>query len=265
MGRGIAYSSYLLIRSWSSGITLLLLCMVTSFLGYVLPFGQMSLWGATVITNLLRTIPLFGNDLVAFVWGGFTIGRALNLYALFHFFMPFIILLVIGFHLLWLHETGRTSPIHIHESDSRTGITPMFITKDLLILGTLVVLEGLLSLLPFASGDPENWSHSSPMRSPIHIQPEWYFLFAYAILRCIPNKLGGVIAFVWCVGICYLLCLSNRSIFCWHLGGVALLIQGIFTLLLCLGRRPVTAPFILVTQVSQAGYYAYLNPTPLNS
>nr|WNV61886.1 cytochrome b [Chromodoris annae] len=211
MGRGLYYQSYITQpHTWMVGVTIFLASGGTAFLGYVLPWGQMSLWGATVITNLVSAVPYLGSYIVEWIWGGFSVGQStLNRFYSLHFILPFLVGALSGLHILFLHEKGSTNPLGEMNHVSKVPFHPYYTWKD--IVGFVVVL-GMLVLLgfffPTLLGDPENFNHASPMVTPVHIQPEWYFLFAYAILRSIPSKLGGVVALVASMTILYFLPLS---------------------------------------------------------
>jgi ubiquinol-cytochrome c reductase cytochrome b subunit len=173
----------------------LILLIGTAFLGYVLPWGQMSLWGATVITNLLSTIPFIGPILVVWVWGGFRVtSYTLGVFYSLHFVLPLIIFCLVLFHLIVLHETGSSSKISLHTNENKIKFYFLFVIKDMINFVIIFVFLFCIFLAPLILGDPENFNLANPLSSPLHIQPEWYFLFAYAILRSIPNKLGGVLA-----------------------------------------------------------------------
>nr|BDA81284.1 cytochrome b [Rhinogobius similis] len=195
IGRGLYYGSYLYKETWNIGVILLLLVMMTAFVGYVLPWGQMSFWGATVITNLLSAVPYVGGTLVQWIWGGFSVDNAtLTRFFAFHFLFPFVILAATVLHLLFLHETGSNNPAGLNSDADKIPFHPYFSYKDL--LGFAIMLLALTSLALFSPnylGDPDNFTPANPLVTPPHIKPEWYFLFAYAILRSIPNKLGGVL------------------------------------------------------------------------
>nr|YP_010610822.1 cytochrome b [Paratkina nigrifasciana]WAP91643.1 cytochrome b [Paratkina nigrifasciana] len=195
-GRGVYYGSYKYMKTWIVGLIILLLTMATAFLGYVLPWGQMSFWGATVITNLLSAFPYIGITLVNWIWGGFSVDNAtLSRFFSLHFLLPFIIVMMVIIHLFLLHITGSNNPIGLNSNSDKIPFHPFFSIKD--IMGFMFILTSLLILNmtePYMLSDPDNFTPANPMVTPIHIQPEWYFLFAYAILRSIPNKLGGVIA-----------------------------------------------------------------------
>nr|YP_010983246.1 cytochrome b [Hypselodoris whitei]WOK01428.1 cytochrome b [Hypselodoris whitei] len=211
IGRGLYYQSYISQpHTWMVGVTIFLVSMATAFLGYVLPWGQMSFWGATVITNLVSAIPYLGTSVVEWIWGGFSVGQStLNRFFSLHFILPFLIGALSGLHILFLHEKGSTNPLGELNHMSKIPFHPYYSWKD--IVGFLVLLGMMVSFgffFPSILGDPENFNHASPMVTPVHIQPEWYFLFAYAILRSIPSKLGGVIALAASVMILYVLPLS---------------------------------------------------------
>nr|YP_010996925.1 cytochrome b [Dendrodoris krusensternii]WPH63909.1 cytochrome b [Dendrodoris krusensternii] len=211
IGRGLYYQSYISQPyTWMVGVTIFLVCMGTAFLGYVLPWGQMSFWGATVITNLVSAIPYLGTYIVEWIWGGFSVGQStLNRFYSLHFILPFLIGGLSGLHILFLHEKGSTNPLGELNHVSKIPFHPYFTWKDIvgftILLGMFIILG---FFFPTILGDPENFNPASALVTPVHIQPEWYFLFAYAILRCIPNKLGGVIALAAAVMVLYLLPLS---------------------------------------------------------
>nr|APX40055.1 cytochrome b [Psylliodes cupreatus] len=270
IGRGIYYSSYNMIETWMIGVTIFFLTMATAFLGYVLPWGQMSFWGATVITNLMSAIPYLGNILVQWIWGGFAVDNAtLNRFFTFHFILPFIILAFMMIHLLFLHQTGSSNPIGTKSDIDKIPFHPFFIYKD--ILGGLIMMFMLTFLTlsnPYLLGDPDNFIPANPLVTPIHIQPEWYFLFAYAILRSIPNKLGGVIALVMSIAILYILPFTNQKKFLstqfYPLNKIMFWL--LFTMILLLtwiGARPVEDPFILLGQILTILYFMYYLINPL--
>jgi len=271
-GRGIYYASYFYQETWLVGVILLFLVIGTAFIGYVLPWGQMSFWGATVITNLLSAIPYLGQYLVQWVWGGFAVDNAtLTRFFAIHFLLPFIVAGITIIHLLFLHQTGSNNPLGITSHSNKIPFHPYFSYKDM--FGFIIILWGLASLCliyPFLLGDVENFIPANPLVTPVHIQPEWYFLFAYAILRSIPNKLGGVIALVLSIAILIILPFSqissmrgnqfypiNQTIF-W-------LILNLVILLTWIGARPVEDPYIIIGQLLTLLYFAYyiLNPITL--
>nr|ARH53790.1 cytochrome b [Cortodera humeralis] len=269
IGRGIYYSSYMLMETWMIGVTIFFLVMATAFLGYVLPWGQMSFWGATVITNLLSAIPYLGVTIVQWVWGGFAVDNAtLTRFFTFHFMLPFIIAAFVMIHLLFLHKTGSSNPLGTKSNIDKLPFHPYFSFKD--IVGFLIMSMLLMILTlsnPYLLGDPDNFIPANPLITPIHIQPEWYFLFAYAILRSIPNKLGGVIALVLSIAILYILPFINKSkfksmqfypinkIMFWFLFTIIILLTWI-------GARPVEDPYIMIGQILTILYFLYylINP-----
>jgi quinol-cytochrome oxidoreductase complex cytochrome b subunit len=196
--RGLYYGSYITPREylWCSGVIIFILMMATAFMGYVLPWGQMSFWGATVITNLFSAIPLVGKDIVDWLWGGFAVDNpTLNRFFSLHFTFPFIIVGAVLIHLILLHEVGSNNPLGISLKTENVPFYPYFYTKDLFGLMVLfLVFFIFVFYYPNTLGHPDNYIEANPMKTPLHIVPEWYFLPFYAILRSIPNKIGGVIA-----------------------------------------------------------------------
>nr|AVJ52636.1 cytochrome b [Scutiphora pedicellata] len=273
VGRGMYYGSYKLMMTWNTGVMLLFLTMGTAFLGYVLPWGQMSLWGATVITNLLSAVPYLGNMLVKWLWGGFSVDNAtLTRFFTLHFLLPFIIAAFVMIHLLFLHQTGSNNPLGLNSNYDKMPFHPYFSIKD--TLGFMVALMTLTSLVlmePQMLGDPENFIPANPLVTPVHIQPEWYFLFAYAILRSIPNKLGGVVAMIMSIAIILILPLSNNSKFQGNTFYPANKFMFwsfvvIMIMLTWIGARPAEEPYIFTGQVLTVMYFLYfiLNPIMLN-
>nr|YP_003002162.1 cytochrome b [Blattella germanica]ACF19666.1 cytochrome b [Blattella germanica] len=263
IGRGMYYGSYKLIYTWSVGVLILFLTMATAFMGYVLPWGQMSFWGATVITNLLSAIPYMGIDLVQWVWGGFAVDNAtLNRFFTFHFLLPFIIAAMVLIHLLFLHQTGSNNPLGLNSNIDKIPFHPYFSIKDTFGFIVLIMLLTILTLKePYILGDPDNFTPANPLVTPVHIQPEWYFLFAYAILRSIPNKLGGVIALVMSIAILFILPLytSNfRGMQFYPINQVLFWIMvSIVILLTWIGARPVEEPYIITGQLLTVLYFLY--------
>nr|YP_010691288.1 cytochrome b [Drosophila insularis]WBU93912.1 cytochrome b [Drosophila insularis]WBU94055.1 cytochrome b [Drosophila paulistorum] len=270
VGRGMYYGSYLFTPTWMIGVIILFLVMGTAFMGYVLPWGQMSFWGATVITNLLSAIPYLGLDLVQWVWGGFAVDNAtLTRFFTFHFILPFIVLAMVMIHLLFLHQTGSSNPIGLNSNIDKIPFHPYFTFKD--IVGFIIMITLLISLVlinPYLLGDPDNFIPANPLVTPAHIQPEWYFLFAYAILRSIPNKLGGVIALVLSIAILMILPFYNlskfRGIQFYPINQILFWIMVVTVILLTwIGARPVEEPYVLLGQILTVIYFLYYIINPL--
>nr|AEE37253.1 cytochrome b [Hemidactylus lavadeserticus]AEE37255.1 cytochrome b [Hemidactylus lavadeserticus]AEE37256.1 cytochrome b [Hemidactylus lavadeserticus] len=262
IGRGLYYGSYLYKETWNTGVLLLFLTMAAAFMGYVLPWGQMSFWGATVITNLMSAVPYIGTQLVEWLWGGFAVSNAtLTRFFTLHFLLPFLIFATMLLHLMFLHETGSNNPTGLNTNSDKIHFHPYFTYKDLLGAGLMLTTTMYLSLFtPLLLGDPENFTPANPLSTPPHIKPEWYFLFAYAILRSIPNKLGGVLALLLSITILLIIPLLHNSnqrtntyrpltqMWFW------LMIANIL-LLTWLGGQPVEPPFITMGQITSATYF----------
>nr|YP_009738138.1 cytochrome b [Ctenolepisma villosum]QIB71369.1 cytochrome b [Ctenolepisma villosum] len=273
VGRGMYYGSFMYLHTWSVGVIILLTVMATAFVGYVLPWGQMSFWGATVITNLLSAIPYLGTMLVQWIWGGFAVDNAtLTRFFAFHFLLPFIVAAMSMIHLLFLHQTGSNNPLGLNSNSDKIPFHPYYSTKD--SIGFLLLMMSLMILSlwnPYMLGDPENFTPANPLVTPVHIQPEWYFLFAYAILRSIPNKLGGVIALVMSILILMIMPFSHKS----KMRGLQFypinqinfwIMLTVVILLTWIGARPVEDPYILTGQILTVLYFSYfiLMPQLLN-
>ncbi|YP_778629.1 cytochrome b (mitochondrion) [Bufo gargarizans] len=263
IGRGMYYGSFLFKETWNIGVILLFLVMATAFVGYVLPWGQMSFWGATVITNLLSAAPYIGTELVQWIWGGFSVDNAtLTRFFTFHFILPFIIAGASMLHLLFLHQTGSSNPTGLNPNFDKIPFHAYYSYKDLFGFATMLALLALLSTFaPNLLGDPDNFTPANPLVTPPHIKPEWYFLFAYAILRSIPNKLGGVLALLFSIMILFLMPFLHTSkqrtlmfrplakLFFWTLVANTLILTWI-------GGQPVEDPFVMIGQLASISYFS---------
>jgi len=266
MARGLYFGSYTKPREllWSVGVIIFLLMMGTAFIGYVLPWGQMSFWGATVITSMLSAIPWLGFDLVQLVWGGFSVDNAtLNRFYSLHYLLPFIIAALAIIHLMALHEHGSNNPLGINSNVDKVPFHPYFTYKDLFgFIIFLLFFSIFLFFNPNLLGHPDNYIPANPLVTPAHIVPEWYFLPFYAILRSIPNKLGGVIAMVSAILILLLLPLLHISyirsssfrplqkILFWFFVMDVIILGWI-------GGQPVEDPYVLIGQIATMFYFSF--------
>lgn len=264
VARGIYYGSYRFTLTWLVGVAILLAVQGTAFLGYVLPWGQISFWGATVITNLVSSVPVVGEEVVLWLWGGFSVDNAtLTRFFTFHFLLPFIVRGIVGVHFLFLHEKGSNNPLGLPGHADKISFFPYFAEKD--IFGVAISIFLILSVVLFSPnlfGDPENFLLANALVTPAHIQPEWYFLFAYAILRAIPNKLGGVVALLCAILILiifpFLPPRKFKSLSFYPLGKFLFwLLVRVFFLLTYVGAIPVEAPFITLGQALRVIYFSY--------
>lgn len=264
--RGLYYGSYITPREalWCSGVIIFILIMATAFMGYVLPWGQMSFWGATVITNLFSAIPLIGKDIVDWLWGGFAVDNpTLNRFFSLHFTFPFVIVGIVLIHLILLHEVGSNNPLGITLKTENIPFYPYFYTKDLFGLIILfLVFFIFIFYYPNTLGHPDNYIEANPMKTPLHIVPEWYFLPFYAILRSIPNKIGGVIAMFGSLIILFTIPFMNsseirstafRPIFkvCYWLLVLSFLLLG------WIGQCPVEYPYTEIGVISMLYYFFF--------
>jgi ubiquinol-cytochrome c reductase cytochrome b subunit len=267
IGRGIYYGSYRAPRTlvWAIGTVILILMMGTAFLGYVLPYGQMSLWGATVITNLISAIPWIGQDIVEFIWGGFSVNNAtLNRFFALHYLLPFILVALVLMHLIALHDTaGSSNPLGVSGNYDRITFAPYYLFKDLITIFIFIfVLSSFVFFMPNVLGDSDNYIMANPMQTPAAIVPEWYLLPFYAILRSIPNKLLGVIAMFSAILAIMLLPVTDlgrskglqfRPLSKYAFWGFVVN----FLILMKLGACHVESPFIELGQLSTVLYFGY--------
>lgn len=270
IGRGVYYGSYSIIETWNIGVVIFIVTIATAFIGYVLPWGQIRFWGATVITNLFSAIPYVGTILVEWIWGGFAVDNpTLNRFFALHFILPFVLIALVVVHILFLHQTGSNNPLGINCDSDRIPFHKYYSIKDL--LGYAVVIPLFLSILIFSPNlftDPENFLIANPLTTPIHIQPEWYFLWIYAVLRSIPNKLGGVVALALALLVLFTLPFTItrnklrlsfypvRQILFWGLVRTWLVLTWI-------GGRPVEAPYVTIGQVATGLYFLYFIINPI--
>ena len=267
IGRGLYYGSYKSPRTltWAIGTVILIVMMATAFLGYVLPYGQMSLWGATVITNLMSAIPWIGQDIVEFIWGGFSVNNAtLNRFFALHFLLPFVLAALVIMHLIAMHDTvGSGNPLGISGNYDRLPFAPYFVFKDLVtIFIFFIVLSIFVFFMPNALGDSENYVMANPMQTPPAIVPEWYLLPFYAILRSIPNKLLGVIAMFAAILALMVMPITDlsklRGVQFRPLSKVAFYVfVANFLVLMQIGAKHVETPFIEFGQISTVLYFAH--------
>ena len=266
MFRGLYYGSYMHPRQllWCSGVVIFILMMATAFMGYVLPWGQMSFWGATVITSLFTAIPYIGSSIVDWLWGGFTVGNAtLKRFYSLHFALPFVIMALSFVHLALLHKDGSNNPLGVDSSSDKIPFYPYYIIKDVYSLFVfLFFFLGFVFYFPNALGHPDNYIPANPMSTPAHIVPEWYFLPFYAILRSIPDKLGGVAAMFSSILVLFLIPFTNTSeirsttfrplfkLFFW-------LIVADFILLGWVGSKPVKDVYVYIGQICTVYYFLF--------
>jgi ubiquinol-cytochrome c reductase cytochrome b subunit len=266
VGRGLYYGSYTKPREmlWNIGVIILVLMMATAFIGYVLPWGQMSFWGATVITNLLSAIPFVGDDIVQWLWGGFAISNAtLNRFFSLHYLLPFVITGAVILHIVALHEHGSNNPLGVDGNIDKIPFHPYYTTKDAAGLAVFILLfAAIVFYIPNDMGHPDNYIPANPLVTPPHIQPEWYFLFAYTILRSIPDKLLGVIALFGSLLILLVMPVAHTShirssqfrpiakFFFWTL-------VGCFIILTFIGACPAEEPYVIIGQIASVYYFMF--------
>jgi len=265
--RGLYYGSYMTPREhlWCSGVLIFLLMMATAFMGYVLPWGQMSFWGATVITNLFSAIPFVGPSIVDWLWGGFCVDNAtLNRFFSLHFVLPFVIAGLVIAHIALLHKDGSNNPLGINSITDKISFYPYFYVKDLFSLMCFILFFSIiLFYFPNLLGHPDNYIPANPMSTPAHIVPEWYFLPFYAILRSIPDKLGGVAAMGGAIVILLFLPFINTSevrssVFRPIFRKSFWLFFANFLLLGWIGQEVVEHPYVLIGQIGTAFYFFFI-------
>jgi quinol-cytochrome oxidoreductase complex cytochrome b subunit len=268
--RGLYYGSFLYPREilWSTGVVILLIMILTAFLGYVLPWGQMSFWAATVITNLVSAVPVYGKDIVLWLWGGFAVGNpTLNRFYSLHYLLPFILTAIVILHIIFLHENGSSNPLGISSSSDKIPFTPYFTVKDLFgVFVFLIIFFVFLFFYPNYLGHFDNYIPANPLATPPHIVPEWYFLPFYAILRSVPDKFFGVFLLLFSIISLFILIFLKSFIYGRNLlvasSTFSLLSQIIFwifffnsLMLGFIGQKPVTSPFYEMGQISTLLYF----------
>lgn len=259
IARSLYFLSHKRIEVWNRGVIIYIIAIATAFIGYLLPWGQIRFWGATVITNLFSAIPYWGPSIVEWLWGGFAVSSpTLNRFFSLHFLMPLVIVVIVGLHLLFLHNKGSNNPLGLSRNYNKIVFHPYFTWKDFIGFAFILLLLVIVSfIIPNILNDSENFILANPLLTPTHIKPEWYFLWAYAILRSIPNKLGGVCVIIGAIIIMFgvpqkkIVPLSTRKtnkIIYWAL-------LGVFILLTWIGGRPVEAPYVIIGIVLTVRYF----------
>nr|AAU87421.1 cytochrome b [Aparallactus modestus] len=270
IARGLYYGLYMNKGVWMSGVVLLATLMATAFFGYVLPWGQMSFWAATVITNLLTAIPYLGTTLTTWLWGGFSINDpTLTRFFALHFILPFALISTSSIHIMLLHNEGSNNPLGTNSDIDKIPFHPYHSYKDLLMLTMLMTtLFIILTFSPDLFNDPENFSKANPLVTPQHIKPEWYFLFAYGILRSIPNKLGGTLALLMSIAILTMMPITHTS----HIRSSIFrpLTQLMFwtwvttfIIITWTATKPVEPPFTAIGQVASTLYFTFFMMNPV--
>ncbi|MBV6631821.1 MAG: cytochrome b/b6 [Alphaproteobacteria bacterium] len=268
MFRGLYYGSYKAPREllWMLGVVILLLMMATAFMGYVLPWGQMSFWGATVITNLFSAIPIFGEQIVIWLWGGFSVDNpTLNRFFALHYLLPFVIVGVVVLHVAALHITGSNNPLGVEPKSEKDTLPfhPYYTSKDIFGLGVFMIFfAGFVFFAPNFLGHPDNYIPANPLVTPAHIVPEWYFLPFYAILRAVPDKLGGVVLMFAAIAVLFILPWLDTSkvrsttfrpiykFFFWLLVVTCLVLGYV-------GAKPAEGWYVIVGQLATVYYFAH--------
>lgn len=266
IGRGLYYGSYIYPEVWNIGVIIYLILIGTAFLGYVLPWGQISYWAATVITNLLSAIPWLGSILVEWVWGGFAVGNpTLTRFFALHYLLPFLVTALVILHIFYLHLYGSSNPLGVSSNTNKVSFHYYYSVKDLYVYFVFFFVFIVFTLkYGYAFIDAENFIPANPLVTPTHIQPEWYFLFAYAILRSIPNKLGGVIGLLLAVLVLFLFSVSTRKLL--FSGTIYSPISRLlfwtlvsnFLLLTWLGSCPAESPYTEVALLRTVSYFTLI-------
>ncbi len=266
--RGMYYGSYKAPREllWMLGVVIFLLMMATAFMGYVLPWGQMSFWGATVITNLFSAFPFVGDWIVTLLWGGFSVDNpTLNRFFSLHYLLPFVIVGVVFLHVVALHITGSNNPLGVEPKGPQDTLPfhPYYTAKDSFgLVIYLIVFASLVFFAPNFLGHPDNYIPADPLVTPAHIVPEWYFLPFYAILRAVPDKLGGVLLMFGSILVLFVLPWLDsspvRSMRFRPIARIAFLLWTVnFFVLMYAGAMPAEQPYVLMSQVGTLYYFAY--------
>nr|QFG71640.1 cytochrome b [Histiostomatidae sp. XFX] len=261
MGRGIYFNSPSKVPMvWASGVVILLLSMGAAFMGYVLPWGQMSFWGATVITSMISAIPYLGATVTQWLWGNFSVSQpTLNRFFSLHYLLPLVIVVLVLIHLMMLHQTGSSNPTGTNPDYEKMKFFPYFMVKDSVpLMFCCVTMLTIVCLSPNYLGDVENFNKASITSTPPHIQPEWYFLFAYAILRSIPSKLGGVVAMVLSILVFLTLCLKSKKMnkkFSPPMKAVYWVFIMNVLILTWIGANPVEDPFTSIGALTTLSYF----------
>jgi ubiquinol-cytochrome c reductase cytochrome b subunit len=268
IGRNLYFFSFNLFQTWVVGVIILVMSMAIAFMGYVLPWGQMSYWGATVITNFFSVVPYVGRDLVIFIWGGFAVDYpTLTRFFSLHFFLPLVLLLLVIIHMVFLHQSGSKNPLGVDSNKDKVGFFPLFILKDVFGFFFFFFFVFFFFLSPRTFSEYQNFLEAKPLVTPTHIQPEWYFLAAYAVLRCIPNKLGGVLALLLFIFILFLVpFISSKKTNNGSLRNIrfSVIFQILFWFwiinfffLTWLGACPVEYPYLFLSRFSSFFYFFF--------
>jgi ubiquinol-cytochrome c reductase cytochrome b/c1 subunit len=266
--RGMYYGSYKAPREllWMLGVAIFLLMMATAFMGYVLPWGQMSFWGATVITNLFSAFPVVGEWIVQLLWGGFSVDNpTLNRFFSLHYLLPFVIVGVVFLHVVALHITGSNNPLGIEPKGPQDTLPfhPYYTAKDSFgLVIYFIVFAAIVFFAPNYLGHPDNYIPADPLVTPAHIVPEWYFLPYYAILRAVPDKLGGVLMMFGSILVWFVLPWLDRSpvrsMRFRPIARIAFLLWTVaFLVLLYCGGKPAEEPYVTISRIAAAYYFAY--------